>query len=85
MCCYIQDLSGREEKYLQFSGKDKAHYLRLNSNGNKRGVHNEKIKLKKRHLATITITAPAAVDAMFSTRDKENVLKNMILEWGKGF
>lgn len=43
------------------------------------------MKLKKRHLATITITAPADVHAMFSTRDKENILKNMILEWDKGF
>lgn len=37
---------------------------------------------QKRKLATITITAPAAVHTMFSARDKENVPKNGVLALG---
>lgn len=38
---------------------------------------------QKRHLATITVTAPAVVHTMFSTREKENVLKDLVLAQGK--
>lgn len=37
---------------------------------------------QKRKLATITVTAPAAVHTMFSARDKENVPKSRVLAQG---
>lgn len=40
---------------------------------------------QKRKLATITVRAPAAVHTLLSTRDKENVPKNMVLAQGTDF
>lgn len=66
---------GEKKNTCNFQARTKLSNSGLNNNEKKR-------QITKRKLATITITASAAVHTMFSAREKENVPKSRALVRG---